>query len=583
MNRFASHTTEASSARRGSVLILVMVVVVMLTFATYVFTESMLVERRVSRAYEQEVRSRSCVDSGIELAAAYLGEPREPGDEGFFHRPELFQGTLVYDETSTWSAGRFAIVSAVPGEEEVVRFGLADESARLNLNTLVTSTAEEELLLVATENGGVLELPLVGELDVVEDVELARFQRERLLVVPGMTEELADCLLDWLDEDDERREFGAEGPDYYESLATPYTPTNGPMESLEELLLVKGVTRALLDGEDANRNGRLDPNENDGDASAPFDDADGQLDAGWRAYFTVHSRETNLRTDGSERIDLNQPLLTELYDALEPQFGEDVARFVTAYRINGPVDQTASTQNPFGQVAGRGEEAAQELAVGIAKAVASGQGAVTRGGLDLSRGGIFKINSLYDLVESEVDVEVDGTATTLTSPWNGSDLIAVMPELVDTLSTTDADSLDGRVNVNEARYEALLTVPGMTQDLADAIAKSTPVGPDGQPLADAMQSRTTTAWLVAEGLVDVVEMRRLDRFLTARGDVYRAQVVGYFDHGGAFTRVEALLDASSPPVRVLGVTDLTTLGIGYPRSRLSGIEPGVVGSTGVGQ
>ena len=35
----------------------------------------------------------------------------------------------------------------------------------------------------------------------------------------------------------------------------PYAPRNGPLGSIEELLLVRGVTPALLFGADLNRNG----------------------------------------------------------------------------------------------------------------------------------------------------------------------------------------------------------------------------------------------------------------------------------------------------------------------------------------
>ncbi len=38
-------------------------------------------------------------------------------------------------------------------------------------------------------------------------------------------------------------------------LDPPYAPRNGPMETIEELLLVRGVTPELLFGVDANHNG----------------------------------------------------------------------------------------------------------------------------------------------------------------------------------------------------------------------------------------------------------------------------------------------------------------------------------------
>ena len=69
------------------------------------------------------------------------------------------------------------------------------------------------------------------------------------------------------------------------TLDQPYRCKNGPLDSIEELLLVKGVTMGLLFGNDRNRNGVLDPDEDDGS---------GVLDRGWAAYLTIHSREQNV-------------------------------------------------------------------------------------------------------------------------------------------------------------------------------------------------------------------------------------------------------------------------------------------------
>ena len=76
-----------------------------------------------------------------------------------------------------------------------------------------------------------------------------------------MTDEIAAAIIDWIDQDD-NTESGAE-TDYYATLDPPYAAKNGPFDTIEELLLVKGVTPEILYGEDANRNGVLDPNEND--------------------------------------------------------------------------------------------------------------------------------------------------------------------------------------------------------------------------------------------------------------------------------------------------------------------------------
>jgi len=60
-------------------------------------------------------------------------------------------------------------------------------------------------------------------------------------------ENLVDAIKDWIDEDNEVTRFGAEDA-YYLTLEDPYPCKNGPLESPEELLLVRGMTRDLFYG-----------------------------------------------------------------------------------------------------------------------------------------------------------------------------------------------------------------------------------------------------------------------------------------------------------------------------------------------
>jgi general secretion pathway protein K len=62
--------------------------------------------------------------------------------------------------------------------------------------------------------------------------------------------DIIDALIDWLDPDDNTIGFGGAEDSYYQSLETPYSCRNGPMESIEELLLVKGITKELFEGTD---------------------------------------------------------------------------------------------------------------------------------------------------------------------------------------------------------------------------------------------------------------------------------------------------------------------------------------------
>ena len=52
-------------------------------------------------------------------------------------------------------------------------------------------------------------------------------------------------------------------------------------------------------------------------------------------------------------------------------------------------------------------------------------------------------------------------------------------------------------------------------------------------------------------------------FISGGGNVYRGQVVGYFQGGQAASRAEVVFDATSPMPRVVFWRDLTHLGRGY--------------------
>lgn len=56
-----------------------------------------------------------------------------------------------------------------------------------------------------------------------------------------------DSLRDWIDNDGQERDHGAEDG-YYLALENPYTPRNGPVQSLDELLLIRGMTKDIFYG-----------------------------------------------------------------------------------------------------------------------------------------------------------------------------------------------------------------------------------------------------------------------------------------------------------------------------------------------
>ncbi len=69
--------------------------------------------------------------------------------------------------------------------------------------------------------------------------------------------------------------------------------------------MVRRMTGRILYGEDWNRNGILDPEENDGDTSFPPDNGDNVLDRGLYPFLTVWSSEVSLSSSNKQKIDLN--------------------------------------------------------------------------------------------------------------------------------------------------------------------------------------------------------------------------------------------------------------------------------------
>ena len=200
----------------------------------------------------------------------------------------------------------------------------------------------------------------------------------------------------------------------------------------------------------------------------------------------------------------------------------------------------------------------------------SSGGSVTRGGIDLSKGGTTTIESLWQLIGSTTTGQIDGASKTLESPWQSepSAVAAILPELLDKLTVTSDQFLEGRININQARREILLGIPSMTENIVNGIIAAQQLDSGGQPSMDAIQQHSTTAWLFAQGLVDLPGMINLDPYITSHGDIYKVQSLGFFDGGGPVSRVEAVIDSTQLPPRVILHRDLNELGRGYSRVQL---------------
>ncbi|MFO0903637.1 MAG: type II secretion system protein GspK [Pirellulales bacterium] len=490
--------------RAGMVLIIVLVVVAVLALGAYAFAELMVSQRAAAKMTGQQLQAKALADSGVDALRVLLSKPSADRSAagGLYDNTQLFQGVTVLDDPDPRERGKYSILAPNLDQDDQlagIRFGVADESARLNL----------QLLLVA-------------------DKKISGSGRTLLMGLPGMSEEFADAILDFIDEDDDPREYGCER-EYYSGLTPPYAPANRPLATVEELLLVRGITPDLLFGLDVNRNGVIDPNENLGGGDGTTD-ATSKL--GWAAFLTLVSKEKNVSAEGLPRINLNQDDLATLYQELTDRFGNDAwASYIVAYRQFGPT-------------------------------TASGQARDWEGySPDFSRAGNTKIGQVLDLIGSKVQMQGgQGGNQIFNSPFSSEVLAmgAYLPLLLDNVAASATTVLPGRLNVNQAPKTLLQAVPGITEEiLTEILSRRTPEADVNMPM------RRHEAWLLAEGIVTLQEMKSLSPFLCAGGDVYRAQVVGYFQGGQASARTEVVLDATESPPRILLWRDISHLGRGY--------------------
>ena len=139
--------------------------------------------------------------------------------------------------------------------------------------------------------------------------------------LPGMNEVLADGILDWIDQDDEPREFGAES-EFYLGLDPPRQPPNQVPARIEDLLAVRGMNAWQLLGQPTGRfsiatseaQASSRPEREATSLTTEVDAATTWLTPGppWMHLLTVSSAERNEDFAGHPRIDLNQADLTAL-------------------------------------------------------------------------------------------------------------------------------------------------------------------------------------------------------------------------------------------------------------------------------
>ncbi|MEW6416513.1 MAG: hypothetical protein AB1480_00110 [Nitrospirota bacterium] len=177
------------------VLTLLMVIVLSFSFMARTETHSTL-------SFKEGTEKKFLAEAGIERGITEL-----------FYRNVYKNQTLVMEGTEVWRTDGTVYSSQLGDGYYTIR--ITDESGKVDINT-VSDVVLKNLLI----NTGVQE----------EEVDI-----------------IVDSIMDWKDPDDLHRLHGAES-DYYMSLPNPYKAKDANFDTLEELLLVKGMTSEILFG-----------------------------------------------------------------------------------------------------------------------------------------------------------------------------------------------------------------------------------------------------------------------------------------------------------------------------------------------
>ncbi len=568
---------RSQSRRQGFFLILVLVVVAISAMAVYSFAELMLAADETAYLQGDLVQSRLNMDSGVEAIRLILASPPADRDAagGVYNNAMSFRGVAITN-IADGPVQRYTVVAPSltdTGSLGGIRYGLQNESARINVNALLVLEENSDAIGMLTalaggggesDAGGILGEDSGASSDDTETLDSSYVAVDLLLTLPGMTEPIAEAILDWIDTDTEPRPSGCED-EYYASLPSPYSCANGPLQSVEELLLVRGVTPQLLFGADANRNGVLDLDEQQRTMSSI--DTAGAL--GWANYLTVHGAENNMTSAGDPRVNVNGEDLEVLYDELITALGdEQYASFIVAYRMSG----TSSLVNSAALAAAAGAAGGDEVTQPAAGQEGDAASTVpwetdAMSSLDLTAGAGVQINQVLDLIGAKVSVD----GTTYSSPFldDPAAMGEYLPLLMDQLSTQDVEALPGRINLNEAPTEILMGLPLLDIDTMSALVEARGAG-GGVHTGSTSTDRSHAAWPLTEGIVTLDQMRALLPLVTAGGDVFRAQVIGFDESTGLSVRGEAIIDATTTNPRVVAFRNLTHLGRGFDMSVLGG-------------
>ena len=198
---------------RGIALILTISMIGLIILLSLQFSRSMRTGLYETANFDDTIRLGTIAKSGINCGLAVLFED-DPNEDS------LHDTWASLKEYSSFSAALF-------DNDGMFETVITDLAGKIQINRLINqngeyNTKQKEILTRLLSSSG-------------------------FLLEPDEAEDILDAIKDWIDKDNEPTRFGAEDS-YYQSLDHPYSCRNAPLDSVDELLLIKGITRELLYG-----------------------------------------------------------------------------------------------------------------------------------------------------------------------------------------------------------------------------------------------------------------------------------------------------------------------------------------------
>ncbi len=266
-----SHPCLFVNRRGGSALIIALWTIGLLSMLVMSFALDAMLEGRVNLYVRQRRQVDYLTQSGIVIAEMLLLEYKnasastatdtaadEPGDKWLNAKLALQNGNA--------DTGDISIDEANP-DGGVVRVRISTgESSKWPMNQLFS-----------TGKAG------------------AQYDKiwENVLTVANVPEEyweeLIDCWSDWVDTDSTVTGRQGAERDYYEALDQPYTARNGPIDTVDELLKVKGFKAAIVNG------GVLDPETKDPKEQIKI------MCGGLKAFFDIYGETVKINVNSAEK------------------------------------------------------------------------------------------------------------------------------------------------------------------------------------------------------------------------------------------------------------------------------------------